>query len=55
MSDAEATVELIEARKFIEIGAVEFVREKWDRGQIEEMKALIHDMTAPSRKRGSND
>jgi len=55
MSDAEATVELIEARKFIEIGAVELCVRNGTGGQIEEMKALIHDMTRAVKEKRIND
>ena len=45
MADPKATIELIEARRFIEVGAVELAVNRATKGEIREMGALVKDMT----------
>ena len=45
MADPKATIELIEARRFIEVGAVELAVSRATKGEIREMGALVKDMT----------
>lgn len=45
MADAQATIELIEARRFMEVGAVELAVSRATEGQIRQMGALVEDMT----------
>ena len=44
MADAKATVELIEARRFIEVGAVELAVKNATEQEIHEMAGLVEDM-----------
>jgi len=45
MADTKATVELIEARRFIEVGATGLAVQHATPGQIEELRVLIDEMT----------
>lgn len=45
VSDAQGTRELIEARRYIEVGTVELAAQKATDAQIQQMKTLIEEMT----------
>lgn len=50
MSDNRATLELIQARRIIEVGSAELAAVKATEGQIEEMGALVQDMARMQQK-----
>lgn len=52
MADNKATVELIQARKFVEVGAAELAAKNATKAQIDEMGILVQEMAKIGAKKG---